>query len=77
MQEGKKYEVRFYHRGISIGGAIVSKKALDQGYLETMFFEYLEYPWLYNKIVNAQVKLIKINYIDLDFQNSNNILLEV
>ena len=77
MQECKKYEVRFFHHGIPIGGEIVSKKILDSGYLETMFFEYLKYPWLNNQIVNAQVKPIKNTYLDLDFQNNNNILLEV
>ena len=61
MYELKKYEVRFFHHDISIGGEIVSKKALDHGYLETLFFEYLKYPWLKGKIVNAQVKLIKSN----------------
>lgn len=76
MYESKKYEVRFFHIGIPIGGDIVSENELDHGYLETLFFEYLKYPWLKDKIVNAQVKSIK-NNIDMDFQNNNNILVEV
>ena len=72
----EQYEVRFYHQQKPFGGAIVSKRKMERGYLEDMFFVYLDVPWLNGKIVNAHVKPIKKDIMDLDFTKER-LLVEV
>lgn len=82
MCDNKKYEVKFYqiHNNNQItllGGQFLSIHELIRGKLDKLAEEYFNYPWVKGSILNVQIKLKKINHLDIDFQDSNNILVEV
>lgn len=77
MNENKNCEVRFYHRGILISSQAIKLELLKKGFLDFLAEEFSSMPMFRGKLLNVQIKPIKKNVLDLDFQNNNNILLEV
>ena len=73
MSEHPEYELRYYHENVNLGGQIIKENQLKNvKYLaEPFFIVYRRNP------INIQIKPIKNTNIDLDFQNNNNLLLEV